>query len=78
MQFQIQEFMKSNPTDKPVFLNTVTYKPDTVIIEESQQLAFAVGLALAGYKVVVTESQPVISQLQEKYGDLFEYKIREQ
>lgn len=78
LEFQIQEFMKSNPIDKPVFLDTVTYKPDTVIIEESQQLAFAVGLAFAGYKVVITESQPVISELQEKYGDLFEYRVREQ
>ena len=52
----------------------VTYKASTTIIEESQQLAFAVKIAQAGYKVKIIDKLDVIKQVRHEYGELFEYQ----
>lgn len=73
LQYQISEFVENNSKDEEVCFDFVTYKPESTLLVESQQLAFAVGIAQAGFKVVIREREEVISQLKEKYGDLFEY-----
>lgn len=75
LQFQIKDFLKNCKDDNVVF-DTVTYKPETDILEESQQLAFAVGVAKAGKNVKIIEGKEVIKVLREKYGDLFTYELR--
>jgi UDPglucose 6-dehydrogenase len=73
--FQIDQFEKENKDKSiPICINSVTYKPGTIIIEDSQQLLFAVGIAKKGYKVIIKENAKVIEQVKEIYGDLFTYE----
>ena len=75
LKFQIDNFIKNNPDkNKEVVIDSITYKPGVNIIEESQQLLFAVKLARLGYKVTIQEYPEVISQVKDIYGDLFIYK----
>jgi UDPglucose 6-dehydrogenase len=55
----------------------VAYKDDckVPIIEESQKLVIAASLAKAGRKVVIIDTEPVISEVQKAFGDIFEYTI---
>ena len=78
LAFQVQKFMEENPMphDEEVVIDTVTYKKGTDILEESQQLAYAVRLAGIGYKVKVQESKIVIEDLKKYYGDLFSYEVK--
>lgn len=57
----------------------VCYKPNcpVPIIEESQKLAVAKIMAEKGAAVLIKDRHCVIVQVQEKYGDLFEYEILE-
>jgi len=72
LNFQIQQFLDSGK--KEYFTESVTYKPGTTILEESQQLKFALSLAQAGVKVTVKESPEVIEALRRVYGDLLNYE----
>jgi len=74
LDFQVKQFMKNWDIRKPVHIKSVTYKEGTTILEESQQLAYALRLAESGYKVIIKESEEVIQQLEENFGDLFEYE----
>lgn len=76
LKFQLEEFFKNHDKNEPVILNSITYKPGTVIIEESQQLSYAVCISKSGYKVIIEEHKEVIKQIKEKYGDLFIYRER--
>jgi nucleotide sugar dehydrogenase len=78
LDFQVQQFIKANPDkNKPVIFDSVTYKRGVTIIEESQQLLYAVAIARLGYKVIVKEHPEVIRQVSEVYGNLFCYVERE-
>jgi len=77
LDFQVEQFVKNNSIDEDVIIETVTYKPGTVILEESQQLAFAVAIAKKGFNVVIRETKPVIDQLRFDYDDLFIYEVRD-
>lgn len=74
LEFQVLQFMKSG--QKKYYTDSVTYKKGTIILEESQQLQFALELAKKGIEVTVEESAPVLSELRKLYGDLFIYKRR--
>ena len=52
----------------------VTITEGTVILEESQQLKYAEELARNGIEVTISESDNVIQQLKNIYGDLFKYE----
>jgi UDPglucose 6-dehydrogenase len=66
LTYQIEEFMKNNPDkDKPVVFDYVTYKPQSTILEESQQLKFALTLQKLGYNVIVNERNSVIKELNK-------------
>jgi len=75
LQNQINHFLKNND-DQIVKFDYVTYKPESTMIVESQQLAFAVGLAKAGRKVLIKERKSVIKNLKDIYGELFIYEER--
>ena len=45
------------------------------MIVESQQLAYAVGLAKRGFDVLVRERQVVVDQVKSIYGDLLKYEV---
>ncbi|MEY4572222.1 MAG: Synechococcus phage [Bacteroidota bacterium] len=66
LNYQIQLFVKNNPDKtKIVDIDYVTYKKDSIIIEESQQLKFAIKLQELGYKLNVLDKRPeVIEQIK--------------
>jgi UDP-glucose 6-dehydrogenase len=74
LDFQIEQFLSSGQTE--YITDSITYKKGTVILEESQQLKFAYKLALSGIKVTIEESQEVIQNLKNIYGELFTYVER--
>jgi len=74
LDFQIKEFIQNNDTKKPVKLTGVTYKKDSHIIEESQQLAYAVGIAKAKFDVTIIDTKDVLEKVKNLYGNLFKYE----
>jgi nucleotide sugar dehydrogenase len=75
LQYQIEDFIKNNPDkSKKVEIDFVTYKKDSILIEESQQLKFALALQKLGYDVIVNERDSVIKELK-KLGVKFKNKI---
>lgn len=76
LNYQISEFARNNDLRNEIQIDCVTYKPDSTMLVESQQLKFAVGLANLGYKVVINERSEVIEQLKESYPGKFTYKVR--
>jgi len=77
LKFQVEKFLKDTDKEEDVIIEQVTYKPGTVILEESQELKFAVEIAEKGYKVIIRESKEVIDNVRSLYGDLFEYQVRD-
>ncbi len=57
----------------------VSYKPNcpVKILQESQKLEVAKKVAEEGKCVCIRDVESVILELKEKYGDLFQYEIRE-
>jgi len=55
----------------------VAYKPSTkvAIIEESQRLYIAAGLASAGRKVTIRDYKDTVVEVRKEYGSLFQYEI---
>jgi len=68
-QYQLQDFIKNNPDKtKLIEIEFVSYKKDSILIEESQQLKFALSLKELGYNILVLDQrEEVLSQL-ENYG----------
>lgn len=73
LQYQIDQFLKTNEKDH-VEIHGVSYKKNSIIIEESQQLKFAIELAKRGIKVTIIDRIEVIEQVKKIYGNLFEFK----
>tara|TARA_R110000796_G_scaffold1475_1_gene5872 strand:+ start:1405 stop:2499 length:1095 start_codon:yes stop_codon:yes gene_type:complete len=66
LTYQIEEFMRNNPDkNKKVVFDYITYKPESTILEESQQLKFALTLEKLGYNVIVNERDSVIKELNK-------------
>jgi len=72
LNFQVEQFLKSG--EKEYFTDSVSYKKGIVLLDESQQLKFAVKLAEKGVKVTIKESEKVTDELRRIYGDLFTYE----
>jgi hypothetical protein len=66
LEYQIDFFKEKNKNKTvSVELDYITYKKESVSIEESQQLKFAIGLKESGYKVKIKDQRPeVIEQIQ--------------
>ncbi len=84
LDFQIRDFAENHALTTqlafgecrdPNFLvfENVTYKKGSVMIEESQQLAFAVAVAKLGYSVTIIDCEEVIDSVRQIHGDLFSY-----
>lgn len=73
--FQTQQ-MLSSPNDSFLFTN-VAYKENTKvpIIEESQKLAIAAGLARSNKRVTIRDNEAVVAEVRKLFGSLFEYEI---
>jgi nucleotide sugar dehydrogenase len=71
LDFQYEQLLAEGRDE--YFFDEVTYKQGTVILDESQKLALAVKLAIAGKKVILTEKEAVIVELEKNFKNLFEY-----
>ncbi len=71
LQYMIESFAGDE-----FVIDSVSYKLQSTMIEESQQLAYAVGLAKKGVRVKIIERAIVLDQVKEIYGDLFTYEQR--
>lgn len=70
LAFQYHRLMQ---TEGEIEFEYVTYKKDTDILEESQQLKLALELARSGKKVRVKNHEMVSQKLRELYGDLLHF-----
>jgi UDPglucose 6-dehydrogenase len=66
LNYQIENFILKNPNKEiPVEIDYVTYKKESTLIEESQQLKFALRLKELGYKIKLNEHrEEVLNQLK--------------
>lgn len=74
LEYQVENFIKENKNLKEITFGPISYKPNTTIIEESQQLAFAVKLS-EHFNVIIKDSELNINQVKNIYGNKFEYII---
>jgi len=57
-----EQFVKNNPDkNKVVEVPFITYKKESTIIEESQQLKFAIRLKELGYKIKVLDDRKEVT-----------------
>lgn len=65
LQYQVEDFVINNPDkSNAVELDYITYKKESTIIEESQQLKFALELKKLGYTIKVKDTrEEVMSQI---------------
>ena len=73
---QIKNFVIENSKKDPVVFDCVTYKPESTMLVESQELLFAVRLVQIGYDVTICERPIVVEQIKKLYGDIFTYEYR--
>ena len=65
LNYQLEEFVKNNPNkDKEIVFDYVTYKPESTLLEESQQLKFIIKLEELGYNITVNERESVLNELR--------------
>jgi UDP-glucose 6-dehydrogenase len=74
-QFMTNQFLDEER--ESYLFEKVTYKEGCAvpIIEESQKLDVAAALAKKGKKVVISDTDLVIKEVQHAFGDIFEYQI---
>ena len=58
--FQVDQHLRTHRNDEAIHLSSVTYKPGTEMLEESQALALAVQLARSGRRVVIHDQPAVV------------------
>lgn len=76
LKYQVELFKQQHDVSEPILFEYVTYKPQSTMLVESQQLLFAKTLAEDGYDVIIRERKSVIKELRELYDDLFYYQER--
>lgn len=77
LDYQVQNFIKDKNKTEEIVFDYVTYKPQSTMIVESQQLMFARDIAILGYNVIIKERQVVIDEIELIYGNLFKYEVRD-
>lgn len=75
LNYQLDHIKKSIINNQ-IMLEGVSYKPGSVIIEESQQLLLAKKLSEEGVDVTIVDNETVISQVRNVHGDRFKYVIK--
>lgn len=63
LNYQIEQFVEQNPNkDIPVEFDYITYKKESVLLTESQQLKFALQLQNLGYEVIIKDTREEVTQ----------------
>lgn len=72
-RFLKEHYISANVDKIPFYMSSITYKPNTDILEESQQLKLCCDLLDEGYTVYIEEHpllpNDLISSLKDKFGD---------
>lgn len=68
--------IKNTITNNQITIEGVSYKPESIIIEESQQLLLAKKLSEEGIEVTIVDNEVVIQQVKSIYGDKFKYIVK--
>lgn len=56
LKYQVEDFVKNNPSkDEPIYIEYITYKKESTLLEESQQHKFAIELNKLGYEIIVKD-----------------------
>jgi nucleotide sugar dehydrogenase len=76
LEFQVGRYLKQYEPHDTIEFDWVTYKKESVSLEESQRLALCIRLAESGRKVLIRERPEVVDALRRKYGGLFTYETR--
>jgi UDPglucose 6-dehydrogenase len=71
LNFQFEQYLIQYKPQDTIQFEYVTYKRDSVSIENSQQLALAVKLAMAGRKIIINERPEVVEKIKELHPGLF-------
>lgn len=74
LMYQVLKTVKDGVTN--IVIENITYKPDSFILEESQQLKYALSLTENGINVTICERREIINKLKELYGNRFNYIVR--
>ena len=74
---QLNDFENKISKNEIITFNTITYKPESTILEESQQLKLAYELTEKGYKVNIIEREKIINKLKHLYGNRFIYTVKQ-
>ena len=72
--FDLFAYMKTKKMMKGI-PTLMAYKKGTTILEESQQLKYAIKLSDIGYIVTIRDIEDVILTLKEEYGSRFKYEV---
>jgi nucleotide sugar dehydrogenase len=75
--YQLNDFENKISKNEIIVFNTITYKPESTILEESQQLKLAYELTERGYKVNIIEREKIINKLKDLYGNQFIYTVKQ-
>ena len=73
LSYLFSYIVSKNKDNKPIFFNSVVYKKNTYMIEESQALELALVCQNRGLEVIIHDSMLVLKELQTKYGSTFTY-----
>lgn len=77
LEYQTEEFIKNNrDKNKTIIFDCVTYKKESTLLIESQQLKLALNLQKKGYNILIKERKEVIDMLEKEYGEKFKYETR--
>jgi len=76
---QVKLFDDKHKNNKSVTytMSGVSYKKDSTILEESQQLKYALEIAKLGYSICIEDCEQVIEEVKKMYGNMFVYKTTE-
>ena len=75
LQFQFDQYMENYDSGEVIVFDSIAYKKETVILDESQPLALALKLAHAGRTVKVRDKEAVIEEVKKTHGDILLYEI---
>ena len=79
-RFLAEQLIRANHQGLPFYMPSITYKPGTDIVEESQQLKFCEYLLTAGHRVYVEPSDLLaddfVQALEVRYRGLVQFKTR--
>lgn len=64
-------YLSQYKEDELIEFHFITYKKESVLLDDSQQLALAINLSKAGRKVKINERKEIIAILEKEYPDLF-------